>query len=32
MELSTEFDEQLYPQAGVTPESLAIAGDDNASD
>jgi RNA polymerase sigma-70 factor (ECF subfamily) len=28
MELSTEFDEQLYPQASVTPESLAIAGDD----
>jgi RNA polymerase sigma-70 factor (ECF subfamily) len=27
MELSTEFDEQLYPQASVTPESLAIAGD-----
>ena len=27
MELTTEFDEQLYPQAGVTPESLAIAGD-----
>lgn len=28
MELTTEFDEQLYPQPGVTPESLAIAGDD----
>jgi RNA polymerase sigma-70 factor (ECF subfamily) len=27
MELATEFDEELYPQAGVTPESLAIAGD-----
>jgi RNA polymerase sigma-70 factor, ECF subfamily len=27
MELSTEFDEELYPQAGATPESLAIAGD-----
>ncbi len=27
MELTTEFDEQLYPQTGVTPESLAIAGD-----
>jgi RNA polymerase sigma factor (sigma-70 family) len=27
MELTTEFDEQLYPQAGATPESLAIAGD-----
>ena len=27
MELSTEFDEELYPQPGVTPESLAIAGD-----
>jgi len=27
MELTTEFDEELYPQAGVTPESLAIAGD-----
>jgi len=28
MDLSTEFDEQLYPQSGATPESLAIAGDD----
>jgi RNA polymerase sigma-70 factor (ECF subfamily) len=28
MDLSTEFDEQLYPQASATPESLAIAGDD----
>ena len=27
MELSTEFDEELYPQPSVTPESLAIAGD-----
>jgi len=27
MELTTEFDEQLYPQPGMTPESLAIAGD-----
>jgi RNA polymerase sigma factor (sigma-70 family) len=27
MELTTEFDEQLYPQPSVTPESLAIAGD-----
>jgi len=27
MELTTEFDEKLYPQPGVTPESLAIAGD-----
>ena len=27
MELATEFDEELFPQAGVTPESLAIAGD-----
>jgi RNA polymerase sigma-70 factor (ECF subfamily) len=27
LELTTEFDEQLYPQPGVTPESLAIAGD-----
>ena len=27
MELTTEFDEELYPQPGVTPESLAIAGD-----
>jgi RNA polymerase sigma-70 factor (ECF subfamily) len=27
MELSTEFDEELYPQPGATPESLAIAGD-----
>jgi RNA polymerase sigma-70 factor (ECF subfamily) len=28
MELATEFDEELYPQSGATPESLAIAGDD----
>jgi RNA polymerase sigma-70 factor (ECF subfamily) len=28
MDLSTEFDEQLYPQSSATPESLAIAGDD----
>src|SRR5262249_26293406 len=28
MDLSTEFEEQLYPQAGANPESLAIAGDD----
>jgi len=28
MDLSTEFDEQLYPQSGATPESLAIAVDD----
>ncbi|HEX4379824.1 MAG TPA: sigma-70 family RNA polymerase sigma factor, partial [Candidatus Acidoferrum sp.] len=28
MDLSTEFDEQLYPQTSATPESLAIAGDD----
>jgi RNA polymerase sigma-70 factor (ECF subfamily) len=28
MDLSTEFDEQLYPQASATPEALAIAGDD----
>ncbi len=28
LELTTEFDEELYPQPGVTPESLAIAGDD----
>ena len=27
MELTTEFDEELYPQPSVTPESLAIAGD-----
>lgn len=27
MELTTEFDEELYPQLGATPESLAIAGD-----
>ena len=27
MELTTEFDEELYPQSGVTPEALAIAGD-----
>ncbi len=27
MELTAEFDEELYPQTGVTPESLAIAGD-----
>ena len=27
MELTTEFDEELYPQAGANPESLAIAGD-----
>jgi RNA polymerase sigma factor (sigma-70 family) len=27
MELTTEFDEQLYPQTGATPESLVIAGD-----
>jgi RNA polymerase sigma-70 factor (ECF subfamily) len=27
MELSTEFDEEQYPQAGHTPESLAIASD-----
>jgi RNA polymerase sigma-70 factor (ECF subfamily) len=27
MELTTEFDEELYSQAGSTPESLAIAGD-----
>jgi RNA polymerase sigma-70 factor, ECF subfamily len=27
MELTTEFDEEFYPQAGVTPEALAIAGD-----
>jgi RNA polymerase sigma-70 factor (ECF subfamily) len=27
MELATEFDEELFPHAGVTPESLAIAGD-----
>jgi len=28
MDLSTEFDEQLYPQSSATPESLAIAVDD----
>jgi RNA polymerase sigma-70 factor, ECF subfamily len=28
MELAAEFDEELYPQSGATPESLAIAGDD----
>jgi RNA polymerase sigma-70 factor (ECF subfamily) len=28
MDLSTEFDEQHYPQSSATPESLAIAGDD----
>jgi RNA polymerase sigma-70 factor (ECF subfamily) len=28
MELNTEFDEELYPQTGITPESLAIAGND----
>lgn len=27
MELAAEFDEELYPQPGVTPEALAIAGD-----
>lgn len=27
MELAVEFDEELFPQSGVTPESLAIAGD-----
>jgi RNA polymerase sigma-70 factor, ECF subfamily len=27
MDLSTEFDEELYSQPGATPESLAIAGD-----
>jgi RNA polymerase sigma factor (sigma-70 family) len=27
MELATEFDEELFPQSAVTPESLAIAGD-----
>jgi RNA polymerase sigma-70 factor (ECF subfamily) len=27
LELTTEFDEQLYPQTDATPESLAIAGD-----
>jgi RNA polymerase sigma-70 factor (ECF subfamily) len=27
MELAAEFDEELFPQSGVTPESLAIAGD-----
>jgi RNA polymerase sigma-70 factor (ECF subfamily) len=27
MELTTEFDEELYSQPGGTPESLAIAGD-----
>jgi RNA polymerase sigma-70 factor, ECF subfamily len=28
MDLSTEFDEQLYPQSSASPEALAIAGDD----
>ena len=28
MELSTEFDEEIHLQACVTPENLAIAGDD----
>jgi len=28
MELSTEFDEELYSQPSASPESLAIAGDD----
>src|SRR5207253_4964520 len=27
MELAVEFDEELFPQGAVTPESLAIAGD-----
>jgi RNA polymerase sigma factor (sigma-70 family) len=27
VDLTTEFDEDLYPQAAVTPETLAIAGD-----
>jgi RNA polymerase sigma factor (sigma-70 family) len=27
VELTTEFDEELHPQPGATPESLAIAGD-----
>jgi RNA polymerase sigma-70 factor (ECF subfamily) len=27
MELSAEFDEELYSEPGATPESLAIAGD-----
>jgi RNA polymerase sigma-70 factor, ECF subfamily len=27
MDLSTEFDEQLYPQSNASPEALAIAGD-----
>jgi RNA polymerase sigma factor (sigma-70 family) len=27
MELATEFNEELFPQATATPESLAIAGD-----
>jgi RNA polymerase sigma-70 factor (ECF subfamily) len=27
MELAVEFDEELFPQSAVTPESLAIAGD-----
>ena len=27
LELSTEFDEGLYPQSGANPETLAIAGD-----
>ena len=29
-ELSVPFDEELCPQIGVTPESLAITGDDHA--
>jgi RNA polymerase sigma-70 factor, ECF subfamily len=31
MELATEFDEELFPQSAVTPESLAIAGDNRES-
>jgi RNA polymerase sigma-70 factor (ECF subfamily) len=27
VDLTTEFDEELHPQASVSPESLAIAGD-----
>jgi len=27
LELTTEFDEELHPQPGATPETLAIAGD-----
>src|SRR4029077_7476901 len=27
VDLSTEFDEELHPQASVSPEALAIAGD-----